>query len=121
MIEKATETDPTPFACAVHLDDVPAVEVGPGCFRRDLPSTSGVRVWVVDMAPGSQWPHIDEHDTGEEYYVLSGEVIENDKRLRAGDYVFFAPGSSHQPRTETGVRLFGFNLAGGARLEGREG
>ncbi|GAA0713090.1 hypothetical protein [Dokdonella soli] len=36
------------------VDDVPAVEVGPGCFRRDLPSDDGVRVWVVDMRAGAE-------------------------------------------------------------------
>jgi hypothetical protein len=25
-------------------------------------------------------------------------------------YHYFAPGSSHRPRTESGVRLFGINL-----------
>ncbi len=95
---------------AMRIDDLPAVVVGPGCSRRDLPSSVGVRVWVVDMAAGSQWPHVDHHDGGEEFYVVSGEVIEGDLRYRAGTYVTFARDSSHRPRTEIGVRLFGFNL-----------
>ncbi len=110
MIETSEKTDVTSLDCVVRLDDVAAVEVGPGCFRRDLPSNIGVRVWVVDIEAGSEWPYIDEHDTGEGYYVVSGEVIEDDQRIGAGAYVLFAPGSRHQPRTETGVRLFGFNL-----------
>lgn len=97
---------------AMRIDDLPGVTVGPGCTRRDLPSNVGVRVWVVDMAPGSEWPCIDRHDTGEEFYVVSGEVIEGDRRHRAGTYVSFACDSSHRPRTESGVRLFGFNLVG---------
>ena len=92
------------------VDDVPPVEVGPGCTRRALPSTGDVRVWVVDIAAGHQWPHVDHHDTGEEFLVVSGELIEEDRRLGPGTYVYFEPGSRHQPRTETGVRLFGFNL-----------
>lgn len=106
-----------PMLATVRVDDVPAVEVGPGCSRRDLQGTSGVRVWVVDMAPGSRWPSVDVHDeTGEEVYVVSGELIEGEQRFGPGTYLFFGPGSSHQPRTETGVRLFGFNLvAGGGR------
>lgn len=95
---------------ALRVDDVPAIEVGPGCLRRDLPSNAGVRVWIVDMAPGSRWPHVDHHDTGEEFYVLDGEVIEGDARYGAGTYVTFAPGSEHRPHTESGVRLYGFNL-----------
>jgi len=101
---------------AVRVDDVAAVEVGPGCLRRDLPATGGVRVWVVDMAPGSQWPYVDVHDeTGEEVFVASGELIEGDERFGPGTYVLFGPHSRHQPRTETGVRLFGFNLVPGPR------
>lgn len=97
---------------AVRIDDVPVVKVGPGCTRRDLPSTDHVRVWVVDMAPGSEWPRVDEHgDTGEEIYIVSGEVIEGDQRYPAGTYMYFSPGTHHRPRTETGVRMFGFNVA----------
>jgi quercetin dioxygenase-like cupin family protein len=97
---------------AMRVDDVVPVEVGNGCFRRDLPSTAGVRVWVVDILPGGEWPYIDQHDSaGEEVYVVSGELIEGTQRFQAGTYIFFQPGSSHRPRSETGVRLFGFNLA----------
>jgi len=86
------------------------VEVGPGCLRRDMPAPIGLRIWVIDMAPGSQWPHVDVHgDAAEVYYVVRGELIEGDRRLGAGTYVLFAPGSSHRPRTEVGVRLVGFN------------
>lgn len=98
----------------LRVDDVAPIEVGPGCYRRDLPGTPGVRVWIVDMDPGSRWPYVDQHDEmGEEFYVVSGEVIEGNDRFGAGTYVFFRPNSRHQPRTETGVRLFGFNLVPG--------
>lgn len=96
---------------ALRIDDIPPIHVGPGCSRRDLPSTDAVRVWVVDLAPGAQWPQVDEHgSTGEELYILSGEVIEGDQRYAAGTYVFYPPGSKHRPRTEEGVRMFGFNV-----------
>ena len=94
---------------AILIDRVQVVEVGPGCTRRDLPGQPGVRAWIVDMEPGSQWPYVDHHDRGEAYYVLAGEVIEGEARYRTGTYVSFALESSHQPRTETGVRLLGFN------------
>lgn len=102
---------------SVRIDDVEPVVVGPGCLRRDLPSTPDVRVWVVDIAPGCQWPSVDFHDTGEEVFVVSGEVIEGEQRFGPGSYLFFSPGSRHQSRTETGVRLFGINLvaSSGAR------
>ena len=94
---------------AIAVEAAPVTPVGAGSSRRALPSPPGLRVWVVDMAPGSEWPHVDHHDTGEGYYVVSGEVIEGDHRYPAGTCVSFAPGSRHQPRTERGARLFGFN------------
>jgi ChrR Cupin-like domain len=101
---------------AMRVDDVAAVEVGNGCYRRDLPSAAGVRVWVVDILPGAEWPYVDQHDNfGEELFVVSGELIEGEERFEAGTYIFFKPGSSHRPRSEKGVRLFGFNLCVGDR------
>lgn len=98
--------------CPVWIDRVAAVEVGPGCHRRDLPGPAGMRVWVVDIAPGCQWPRVDLHGGGgEAFFVVSGEVIEGEQRFGAGSYVAFAPHSQHRPRSETGVRLFGFNPA----------
>jgi len=95
---------------ATDVDLVPAIQVGAGCYRRDLPSGEGVRVWIVDMLPGAEWPHVDEHDAhGEEVFVVSGELIEGDRRYAAGHYLAFGPMSRHRPRTETGVRLFGIN------------
>ena len=45
--------EPTPPLLSISVDDVASVEAGPGCFRKDLPSPRRVRVWVVDMIPGS--------------------------------------------------------------------
>jgi len=94
---------------AVHIDAVPSLTVGPGCSRCDLPAPAGVRAWIVDMAPGSEWPQVDHHPAGEGFYVVSGEVIEGDRRHGPGTWVAFAPGTAHRPRTEAGVRLLGFN------------
>ena len=93
------------------VDEVDPVIVGRGCYRRDLPTIGNVRAWIVDMDPGAEWPHVDHHgEFGEEVLVVSGELIEGDERFPAGSYLLFESGSSHRPRTETGVRLFGFNL-----------
>ena len=91
------EAVPVSTLQASRVDDLPAVRVGAGCTRRDLSSDGSVRVWVVDMEPGSIWPYVDDHDTGEYYYVIEGEVIEGSKRYGAGTYVRFLPGTSHRP------------------------
>lgn len=95
----------------VNIDDATPLAIGPGCWRRDLPTAGGVRAWIVDIEPGAQWPHVDQHDHwGEEVLVLSGELIEGERRIGPGNYILFGPGSRHQPRSETGVRLFGINV-----------
>ncbi|UNK79103.1 cupin domain-containing protein [Sphingopyxis granuli] len=95
----------------VSFESCEAIAIGPGCTRRDLPSRPGVRVWIVEIAPGSEWPRVDRHgEGGEDVFVLDGEVIEGDERFGVGTYLHFDPDSQHRPRTETGVRLIGFNL-----------
>ncbi|HVX05166.1 MAG TPA: cupin domain-containing protein [Rhodanobacteraceae bacterium] len=93
----------------IQVDAVDPVVVGPGCLRRDLPGPADLRLWMVEMAPGSVWPVVDEHDTGEAVYVVAGEVIEDDRRFGMGTYLHFKPGSRHRPRTEKGAKLFGIN------------
>jgi hypothetical protein len=94
----------------VDVEAVEPVEVGPGITRRTLPTTDRARAWVIDFAPASEWPSVDVHDDEERYYVLTGEIIEGDRRHPAGSYVVFAPGSRHRPRSETGARMLGINL-----------
>ncbi|GAB2452322.1 anti-sigma factor [Streptosporangium sandarakinum] len=92
------------------VDEVTPIELGPGVHVRMLPGMPGIRPWVIDLAPGAEWPGLDVHETyGEAYFVVSGELIEGDRTHGPGTYVAFGPKTSHRPRTETGVRVFGFN------------
>ncbi|MGI5171018.1 cupin domain-containing protein [Spirillospora sp. CA-253888] len=94
----------------VDVDAVPAAELAPGIDVRMLPGMAGIRTWVIDLAPGAEWPETDVHDGyGEAYFVVRGELIEGDRVHGPGTYVAFGAGTSHRPRTETGVRAFGFN------------
>ena len=96
---------------AVTPDEIAPLEVGPGCFRRDLPGPDGARMWIVDMEPGAQWPYQDLHgEQGEQVLIVSGDLIEGDRKFGPGTYLNFGANSGHQPRTESGVRLFGINL-----------
>ncbi|MEU8894960.1 cupin domain-containing protein [Nocardia sp. NPDC048505] len=95
---------------ATHVDAVARTAIGPGVEVRELPGVPGIRPWVIDLAPGAEWPGVDEHTTfGEAYFVVAGTVIDGDIAYGPGSYLFFEPGTSHRPRTETGARAFGFN------------
>jgi anti-sigma factor ChrR (cupin superfamily) len=101
-----------PGPASVDIDAIEPLWIGEGCWRRDLPSRPGMRIWVVDMSPGSQWPHVDRHGQGgEDVFILSGSIIDQGQTFSQGTFLSFAPHSVHQPRTETGVRLLGINLA----------
>lgn len=95
---------------SVQVDDVTPIEVSPGIVRRRLQHTEYARAWLIDFAPGTEWPEVDHHATEERYYVLSGEVIDGGERHPAWMYVVFAPGSTHRPRTETGARMLGITV-----------
>jgi len=93
------------------LADVHREMVGEGCYRYDLPEANGIRPWVVDIEAGAMWPQIDRHDaTGESVFVVEGELIEGERRFGPGTFLQFGAFSEHQPRSESGVRLFGYNV-----------
>ena len=98
---------------------VEPVIVGRGCLRRDLPNAGRLRVWIVEMAPGAGWPHVDQHDAnGEQVLVIDGEMIEREVRIGPVNFLNVWAYSSHRPRTETAVRLFGIDATGGAPTSG---
>ncbi len=99
-----------PDVADVDVDAVEPVTIGPGCTRRDLPAREGLRIWVVDIAAGAQWPWVDRHDAGGEFvYVVRGELVDGGRRYGPGHHLAYAPHSLHQPRSDTGVRLYGIN------------
>lgn len=93
-----------------RIDDAPATEVAPGIVRRSLYSSGALTAWVIDFAPGSRWPEVDEHSGEERYLVLDGSVVEATGTACAGDYVSFDPGTAHRPYSVTGARIMGHNL-----------
>jgi hypothetical protein len=94
----------------VEVEGIPPIELGPGVRVRMLPGMPGIRTWVIDLAPGAEWPELDVHETyGEAYFVVHGEIIEGDRVHGPGTYVAFGPKTAHRPRSETGARAFGFN------------
>lgn len=103
--------DPQGLRESVHVDEIEVLEVAPGILRRSFTTTDQARAWLIDFAPGTQWPAVDFHDSEERYYVLSGEIVEGGRRFPAGTYVTFDAGSSHRPASETGARMLGINLA----------
>lgn len=105
-----TTTADTGLMQVVDVDRVESVEVAPGITRRRLPGTEWARGWLYDFSPGAQWPEVDIHEGEERYYVLAGEFLDCGRRLGPGSYVVFAPGSSHQPRTETGASMLGISI-----------
>jgi hypothetical protein len=102
--------EPTGIVEVLIVDQVPPVEVAPGIIRRSLTRTDHAGGWLIDFAPGTQWPATDHHDGEERYFVLSGEILEGDRVHGPGAYVVFASGSSHRPRSESGARMLGISI-----------
>jgi mannose-6-phosphate isomerase-like protein (cupin superfamily) len=101
---------PKSWPTVVDTATVEGVTVADGIVRRSLLSTDHASGWLIEFAPGTQWPAVDHHDTEERYFVLSGEVIDGQETYPAGSYVVFPAGSHHQPRTEVGASMLGINI-----------
>jgi anti-sigma factor ChrR (cupin superfamily) len=57
---------------------------------------------LVRLAPGTEYPP-HRHAEVEELYMLDGELIVGDRKLRSGDYLRSEPGSvDHRVWSETG-------------------
>ena len=71
--------------------------------------TNGTGWYVIRMDRGAATiPH--EHKKLEEFLILEGGLIESDGTvLTVGDFVSYAPGTSHNSRTDTGCLLIGLD------------
>lgn len=92
---------------SVLIDDVATFTVCPGITGRRLHLTDFIGAWVYDFEPGTEWPAVDHHEAEERYYVVSGEIVDNEIAYSAGSYVVMHAGSSHRPGSRTGGRILG--------------
>ncbi|WP_030162388.1 cupin domain-containing protein [Glycomyces sp. NRRL B-16210] len=97
-----------------HVDDVPVQRFTEGItLRRLWEGPSDSKSYVVDIAPGAAWPHLDVHEPGpEEVFVVSGVFNDGVRDYPAGSFIHCPAGSSHVPQSATGCRLFVFYPAG---------
>jgi len=82
-------------------------ETFPGREQYDLynvPDT-GLEAYIARLAPGTRSPH-HVHDGGEEVFVISGELRDENHVYTEGTWFRLPDGSSHQPWTETGCTLY---------------
>ncbi|GAB4318420.1 MAG: hypothetical protein Kow0074_07600 [Candidatus Zixiibacteriota bacterium] len=73
-------------------------------LRRDE-SSGRSPTMLLRFAAGASYP-AHSHPGGEEVFVLEGDIQFGDVELRAGDYLYTAPGNSHPVRSENGCVIF---------------
>ncbi|MNK58203.1 ChrR Cupin-like domain protein [compost metagenome] len=67
-------------------------------------TTNRPPTFLLKFEPGASYPnHV--HPAGEEIYVLEGEVRSGKDELKAGDYLYMPPGSTHSVFSRTGCTL----------------
>jgi hypothetical protein len=89
--------------------DAPTTELFPGIRLRPLWTSGAAAAYVLEMDPGTGWPHLDVHEPGpEEVFVLSGVFNDGERDYPAGTFIHAPAGSSHVPQTRTGCTLFLF-------------
>jgi quercetin dioxygenase-like cupin family protein len=75
--------------------------------------------YLMRMDPGAVTVAHD-HPGFEEFMVLEGELIDSDgRRLRAGDFVSYDPGTHHNSWTESGCVLVVFEWGAGTPRAGK--
>jgi len=69
---------------------------------------TGVGSYILKMAPGTRSLKHRHHDY-EEFYVLDGELIDEDNTtLKKGDFISYKPGSKHSSFSKKGCLLLVF-------------
>ena len=83
-------------------------------------AANGAGSFLLRMDPGCKsFPH--EHVNYEDFYVVEGELIDNDGSVfRSGDFVSFRPGSRHWSTTPDGCTLVVFLRQPNRLLEAHE-
>ena len=69
---------------------------------------TGVGSYILKMAPGTRsLKH--EHQNYEEFYILDGELIDEDNTtFKKGDFISYKPGSKHSSFSKKGCLLLVF-------------
>lgn len=85
-------------------------------LRRDEAADRSPTI-LLKFDAGASYPH-HAHPGGEELFILEGEITVGDHRLTAGDYLYAAPGSEHDVRSDSGCILLAI-IPQEVRLTGR--
>ena len=76
--------------------------------QNNLWQKTGQESYILKLKPNTITPY-HKHTNYEEFYILDGQLIDNDNtKLNKGDFVSYKPGSHHSSYTKTGCKLLVF-------------
>ena len=82
-----------------------------GFMKLSYDKVSAQGAYMMRMAPGATTEN-HTHNRREEYYIMEGDLIESDGMvLGPGDFVIYAPGTTHNSRTETGCLILAIDYS----------
>lgn len=76
----------------------------PGVRWKKLQFDGRTSVVLLEFDPGASYG-AHRHPEGEEYWVISGSIIERGKSYGPGTWISHPPGSVHRPRSDEGCLL----------------
>lgn len=80
-------------------------------LKLDYDSQTNQGAYLIRMEAGTA-TIAHEHKRREEYYIIEGDLVEDDGTiLGAGDYVIYPPGSRHNSRTVNGCLILGIDYS----------